>query len=130
MDKVVTPTHMCLPFSEHDGGLEMNVNDHEQLLVTGVEEQMFGICEQYVCACMINRFTFIPSNVNLPIFCEPIGDWYREPFGGFRPRLVTIFRRERVEQTLWGACEVSCLSARPERPAQRRLPSPFAVPVC
>ena len=45
MNKVVTPTHMCLLFSDHNGGLEMNVNDDEQLLVTRLEEQMFDVSE-------------------------------------------------------------------------------------
>ena len=41
----MTPTHMYLLFSDHNRSLEMNVNDHEQLLVTRLEEQMFDVSE-------------------------------------------------------------------------------------
>jgi len=58
----------------------MDMNNHEQLLVTRLEEQMLDVSEQHVWPSMISRFMCIPSAVSLPIFWEPIGDWYRKPF--------------------------------------------------
>lgn len=43
MDGVASPTHMCLLLSNNDWGLQVNMNDHEQLLVTRLEEQMLDI---------------------------------------------------------------------------------------
>lgn len=74
IERVVTPTHVCLLLSDYDGCLEMNMNNHKQLLVTRLEEEMLDVAKQYVCPNIISRSIGIPSGVNLPIFWEPIGD--------------------------------------------------------
>ena len=76
MDRV-TPTHVCLLLSNHDGCPEMDMDDHEQLLVTRLEEQMFDVSKQYVCPDMISRSRCISSR------------WQPTDFLGAHRRLVS-----------------------------------------
>ena len=43
-------THMSLLLSNHDRCLQMYVDDHQQFLVTWLEEEMFDITKKYICA--------------------------------------------------------------------------------
>jgi len=59
----------------------MYVDDHEQFVFTGLEEKVLDVTEKDIWDSMsFVGSAWVVRGVLLPIFCEPIGDWYRRPF--------------------------------------------------
>lgn len=59
----------------------MYVDDHKQFVITGLEEEVLDIAEKDVYILVKRgRVGGGDARRNLPIFWEPIGDWYRSPF--------------------------------------------------
>ena len=58
---------MGLLLANHDRGLEMNVKDDEQFVVTRLEEEMLDVAEQNIC-CRV---------VNYQAYTDPLPSTYR-----------------------------------------------------
>jgi hypothetical protein len=59
----------------------MYVDDYEQFIITGLKEKVLDVAEKDICNSVSTAgYTWMMQGCNLPIFCEPIGDWYRRPF--------------------------------------------------
>lgn len=72
---------MRFPFSDHHRRLQMYVDNHEQFMITGLEEKVLDIAEKDVCNLVkLGRVGEEGARRNSPIFWDPIGDWYRSPF--------------------------------------------------
>lgn len=57
----------------------MYMHYNEQFMVTRLEEKVLDVAKKDIWGA-INRVDTDNSRNGLPIFCEPIGDWYRRPF--------------------------------------------------
>jgi hypothetical protein len=40
---------VCLPFSDHHGGLQIYVDDYEQFIITGLKEKVLDVAEKDIC---------------------------------------------------------------------------------
>lgn len=43
---------MCLPFSDHHRRLQVDVDDHKQFVITGLEDKVLDIAEKDICNFM------------------------------------------------------------------------------